>query len=143
MHKPILLAAAALATASSPLVAQEDSGRRLSTSLNGASEVPGPGDPDGRGQADIRINPGQRQLCYTVTYSGIDRPTGAHVHEAPAGRAGPIVVPLKIAPDGAISGCAAITRELAMEIIRDPADYYVNLHNPAFPAGAIRGQLHK
>jgi hypothetical protein len=33
-------------------------GRRLTTSLTGAAERPGPGDPDGSGTARLRVNPG-------------------------------------------------------------------------------------
>ena len=31
----------------------------------------------------------------------------------------------------------------AAEILANPEDYYVNVHNEAFPNGAIRGQLAK
>jgi hypothetical protein len=38
-------------------------------------------------------------------------------------------------------GCLSISRELAMEFIRSPEDYYINVHNSEFPSGALRGQL--
>ncbi len=44
-------------------------------------------------------------------------------------------------PAGRIRGCTTTTPELAADIGANPSDYYVNVHNPAFPAGAIRGQL--
>jgi hypothetical protein len=36
-----------------------------------------------------------------------------------------------------------VDRELALAILKHPADYYVNVHNAEFPAGAARGQLSK
>lgn len=135
-------AACAAMLVAAPALGQ-DGGRRLSIPLTGSEEVPGPGDPDGRGTATVRINPGQMSLCYTLTVSKISSPTGAHIHEAPAGSAGPIVINLKPPVGGQSEGCAAVTRELALEIIRNPSDYYVNVHNAEFPKGAVRGQLRK
>jgi hypothetical protein len=34
-----------------------------------------------------------------------------------------------------------VAADLLEAIAADPAGYYVNLHNPRFPGGAIRGQL--
>ena len=120
-----------------------DGGRKLQTSLTNAAEVPGPGDPDGSGTATVTVNPGQRQICYTITVSNIDPARAAHIHEAPAGVAGPVLVTLLAPVIGSSSGCVTVTRELALEILKDPEDYYVNVHNAAFPAGAVRGQLAK
>lgn len=121
----------------------QDGGRPLSTTLSGAAEVPGPGDTDGKGTAQITVNPGQMEVCFTLSVSGIDAANAAHIHKGAAGAAGPVVVPLTAPAWGESKGCAKITRELAGEIIKNPADYYVNVHNAAFPQGAVRGQLGK
>jgi len=137
-----LAAGSALLLAASSAAAKEG-GRPLTAALTGAEEAPRPGDPDGSGTAQIRINPGQKQLCFTLKVSGIDPARAAHIHEAPPGTAGPIVVTLAPPTSGSSQGCVAVTRELALEIIRRPADYYVNVHNQPFPGGALRGQLGK
>jgi hypothetical protein len=134
------IAAVTLLT-STALVAQENSGKKFELTLTGAVEVPVPGDPDGTGSATIRINPGQGQLCYTLTVSGIAPATAAHIHEAPAGAAGKVVLGLAAPTDGTSEGCISISRELAKEIMKDPGDYYINVHNAEFPGGALRAQL--
>ena len=122
----------------------DDGGRKFTVVLTGAEEAPGPGDPDGIGLAVLRLNPGTEQVCFDITVENITLPaTGAHIHEAPAGSPGPIVVPLT-APDetGHSSGCVDADRDEILEIIREPEDYYVNVHTlPNFGPGAVRGQL--
>lgn len=121
-------------------------GRPLSTDLTGAAEVPGPGDADGTGIADITLNHGQGEVCFTLNVSGIALPAiGAHIHVGSSSVAGPIVVPLT-PPDntGVSTGCVAgVDRDLVKAIIQHPENYYVNVHNADFPAGAVRGQLSK
>jgi len=120
-----------------------DGGRKFTTTLTGAAEVPGPGDPDGTGTATVTLNHGQGTVCWEITVSGIDAATRAHIHEAPLGVAGPIVVPILEPGIGSLSGCTEVDRELIKDIIQHPEEYYVNVHNAAFPAGAVRGQLSK
>ena len=120
-----------------------DGGRKLQTNLTGAAEIPGPGDPDGTGTAQITVNPGQKQVCFKLRVSNIAPATAAHIHEAAPTAAGPVVVTLGAPASGTSSGCVTVTRALALEILKDPGDYYVNVHNAAFPAGAVRGQLAK
>ena len=134
------IATAAL-LAATPLAAKEDSGRPFTVTLEGENEVPVLGDRDGTGTATIRINPGKGQLCYTLRVNGIAPAVAAHIHEAPAGSAGPVVQALQAPTGGSSNGCIVIGRELALEIIREPSDYYVNVHNGEFPGGALRGQL--
>jgi hypothetical protein len=122
-----------------------DGGRLFTTTLTGAAEVPGPGDPDGSGTASLRLNPGQEEVCFELSVSNIALPaTGAHIHVGTADVAGPVVVPLT-APDvsGTSSGCVSADRELIKSIIQNPEEYYVNVHNTEFPPGAVRGQLSK
>jgi hypothetical protein len=117
--------------------------QRFTTTLTGAAEVPGPGDPDGSGTATITIHRATGEICWSITVMGITLPaSAAHIHEAPAGVAGPVDVTLS-PPDatGTASGCTTVSREHAKEIAKDPAEYYVNVHNADFPAGALRGQL--
>jgi hypothetical protein len=116
-------------------------GRPLSTTMSGAEEVPGPGDPDGTGFAVIILNQGQGEVCFDLTVSNIVPATAAHIHAGPAGVAGPVVVPLSPPTSGSSSGCVAANPDLIKDIRKNPSIYYVNVHNAEFPAGAVRGQL--
>lgn len=118
-----------------------DGGRPITVEMTGADERPGPGDPDGSGTSMFTVNPGQAKVCYVITVADIDPATAAHVHRAPATAAGPVIIPLAAPTSGSSSGCATVTRELALELIQSPGDFYVNVHNAAYPAGAVRGQL--
>ncbi len=132
---------ASLAFATPPADSGCNGGRPLSTTLTGAAEVPRPGDPDGSGTANLRVNPGQECISYDLDVEGIAPATAAHIHEAPAGAAGLPVVGLAPPTSGSSSGTVSVDRELAKDILKNPENYYVNVHNAEFPAGALRGQL--
>lgn len=137
-----------LAVLSLTSIAAKDGTRTFTTTLTGAAEVnaagvPNQGDPDGSGRATITINYGQGMLCWSIQVKGITLPaTAAHIHEAPSTAPGPVVVGLS-APDanGSASGCASVSRDILKGILEDPEEYYVNVHNADYPAGAVRGQL--
>ena len=118
-------------------------GRPFSTTLTGAEEAPGPGDPDGSGFASLTLNQGQEEICFELTVSGIEPATAAHIHIGPVGVAGPVVVGLAAPTDGSSSGCVSADPDLIKAIRQNPEAYYVNVHNAPFPAGALRGQLSK
>ena len=138
-----LAAAAAFALTAPALADHLKDGRKLTATLSGANEIPGPGDADGMGMIVARVNPGRGQFCYTLTASKIAPATMAHIHDAAAGVAGPVVIALKAPTSGTSSGCVTISKELAQEIVQHPEEYYANVHNAQYPAGAIRAQLGK
>jgi hypothetical protein len=123
------------------LPGSDHGGSLLTAEMSGAQEAPGPGDPDGTGTAAITLNHGQGEICFELTVSNIDTATAAHIHEAPPGVPGPVVVPLTPPADGSSTGCVSVAQELVKEIMATPSDYYVNVHNAAFQPGAVRGQL--
>ena len=146
----VVLAAAlvfGLAILAAPAAAASGKVTRLAATLDGANEVPGPGDPDGRGRAFVTL--AGDQACFLLAWENIAAPTRAHIHIGPRGAAGGIVVGFFEAPTGlpdtlhAVAGCVEVDRDLAEAIAADPRGYYVNIHTADFPGGAIRGQLHR
>jgi CHRD domain len=118
----------------------------LETTLVGSEEVPGPGDSDGSGRVDLRVRPRLGKICFEFTVTNVATITAAHIHKAPAGMAGPIVVDLSPVPpdadDGHWQGCkTGLDHALVRDIKLNHVGYYVNVHNGPFPSGALRGQL--
>ena len=142
----VCLATALIAALALTVAALADNGGRpFATSLTGAAEVPGPGDPDGSGTASLTLNIGQGEVCFDLTASNIALPAiAAHIHVGNASTAGPVVVGLT-PPDatGSSSGCVSADPALLKNIVQNPEQYYVNVHTTEFPAGAVRGQLGK
>jgi hypothetical protein len=154
---------AALVLGPAPADASRGHGHRvtvLTTTLDGAQEIsptgmPGAGDPDGRGFAlVVGTDRAPTTLCYVLAVRRIAPAAAAHIHMAPAGANGPIVVHLTPPADGFSADCVTegdlmpngmpvfTGGATASQILADPAGFYVNVHNADFPAGAIRGQLH-
>src|SRR5215218_9492280 len=147
MRRLTLLAALILAIvliAAVPVVASEseaDARATLEASLTGEKEVPGPGDPNGWGEAEVKVY--KARVCYELEVKRIKPATAAHIHRGGPNVAGPIVVELKAPTDGTSEGCKAISKKLSKKLRDNPSHYYVNVHNDPYPDGAIRGQLHR
>jgi len=136
----MLITTSALAAVIQP---GDTGGRPITVSMTGAEEAPGPGDSDGSGTATFTLNQGQGEVCFELTAQNIQPAAAAHIHRAPVGSPGPVVIPLIPPTEGVSSGCVAADPALIMEIRQFPERFYVNVHNSVFPAGAIRGQLSK
>jgi hypothetical protein len=142
MRRLTLLAALVLALlliAAVPVVAAQRA--TLEASLTGEKEVPGPGDPNGRGEADVKVY--KEKVCYELEVKRIKPATAAHIHRGRPSVAGDIVVELKAPTDGSSESCKAISKQLSKKLREHPSRYYVNVHNDPYPDGAIRGQLHR
>jgi hypothetical protein len=119
--------------------------RTLATALtaaDGATNNRIVGDPNGSGEAYV-FSTGGGVVCYVLEVEKIEPATAAHIHEAPAGRNGPVVVTIGAPTNGRSAGCVDTgDQDLAADItLREPENYYVNVHNAEFPGGALRGQL--
>ncbi len=142
MRRLTLLAALVLAVlliAAVPVVAAPRA--TLEASLTGEKEVPGPGDPNGWGEAEVKVY--KAKVCYELEVKRIKPALAAHIHRGGPSVAGPIVVELKAPTDGSSEGCKAISKKLSKKLRDSPSHYYVNVHNEPYPNGAIRGQLHR
>jgi hypothetical protein len=95
------------------------------------------GDADGFGVAKIVIDTSDFTIDWEFLVVGIAMPlTGAHIHNAPAGIEGGVVVDFSAQLSG--TGLSDVNLE---DVVGNPSNFYVNLHNADFPAGAIRGQF--
>jgi hypothetical protein len=111
--------------------------------------VPDPGDPDGSGAAQVKIDVRKEKVCFAIVVLDVALPTAAaHIHEGAAGVAGDVVVTLKAPLEigntgiGLATGCVRNqARPLLRDIKNNPSQFYVNVHNGDFPGGAVRGQL--
>ncbi|MBA3724579.1 MAG: CHRD domain-containing protein [Candidatus Levybacteria bacterium] len=114
----------------------------LFTFANGRQEVPGPGDPDGYATVKFKVHPEDGKFCVSGKIRNIEPASAAHIHEAPRGQAGPVVITLPTPnANGNINGCVDASEEILEDIVKDPSDYYFNAHNTTYPGGAVRGQL--
>lgn len=127
------LAATSPATAESATSAAP---RRLDATLRGGAD----GDANGTGHAAIRLNRATGRVCATVTFAKIGQPNAAHIHRKSDGG---IVVDLSGSVTGGAKCATGVRKRVIRNILLHPKRYYFNVHNTKFPAGAIRGTLHR
>ena len=125
-------------------VAKKKKTVKLTSALSGQQEVPA-ADPDGSGEATFKLKKKKKQVCYDISFQGIQDPFVAHIHPGAEGVNGPPLITLfeDTAFPSPQKACVEAEKSDIKQIIKKPGDFYVNLHNDEFPAGAIRGQLEK
>jgi hypothetical protein len=126
-------------------VVAASAGKKLEATMTGANEFPGPGDENGSGFAEFRINQGKGTLKFEIEVDNITLPaTAAHIHPGQPGEANPPVITLT-PPDasGRSEGVVRASKALLKKLRKNPGAFYVNVHNADFPDGAIRGQLER
>ena len=153
-HRQILALVAALALLLTVAVSASAADRRtgvLRLTLTGDQEATPTcappavcGDPDALAQMILIVNPTRDTVCFLTKWSGIDGTVvAAHIHLAPVGVPGSVVVPLFSGTfEGTDMTRACVSANgLAGAILADPSAYYVNIHSTVYPAGAVRTQL--
>lgn len=115
--------------------------------LTGSQEVfPPGGDPQGLGNGGVKVKGKSAKICVLFKkITGIGPATAAHIHQAPAGVDGPIVMtlapPVQKGKKYQKSKTCAVDVDLAAQLASSPQSFYLNVHTAEFSGGAIRAQL--
>jgi hypothetical protein len=129
--------------------------------LSGDQEVP-PVETNARGQASFQLDKDGSSIKFRVVLANIENVTAAHIHAAPFGVNGPVVVwlyPLGppaellqgktngILAQGVISEDDLVGPLEGLELsdlldLLQSGGAYVNVHTSQFPAGEVRGQIY-
>jgi hypothetical protein len=140
------------------------SGQKFEAELTGAEEVP-PVVTETRGQADLRLNEDETKLEFELEVRDGIRVRQSHIHCAPKGVNGPVVVFLagnhnpgwdvdgrwvdnatatdtNVIPPAAGGTCPHVINNLRdLAVAMRAGDTYVNVHTTANTGGEIRGQI--
>ena len=131
---------------------------RMVATLSGGEETPAPGVSTGAsGTAVVHVDAPNEELTVTLTVFNLPSTTSAaHIHVAPRGLAGPVVIdfPIPTGRTGDLSISFRASRssfrprpEIGIATMTDAiqailtGNAYVNIHTAANGAGEIRGQL--
>jgi hypothetical protein len=109
----------------------------IKVTLSGANEVP-PVTTSASGGGTITVRD-DGSVSGSVSTTGVAG-TAAHIHEAPAGKNGPVIVPLTKEGDTYRVPAGAKLTDAQMASLK-AGSLYVNVHSAANPGGEIRGQL--
>jgi hypothetical protein len=113
-------------------------GKDLPVTLTGDQEVP-PVTTAASATGTITVND-DKTVSGSVMTKGIAA-TAAHIHEAPKGKNGPVIVPLTKSGDNTFTVAAGAKLTDAQFESLKAGNLYVNVHSAANPGGELRAQL--
>ena len=110
----------------------------MKVTLSGAQEVP-PVMTSASGVGSIMVAP-DGAVSGTITTTGVEG-TMAHIHEAPMGQNGPVIVPFTKTADNIWSAPAgAKLTDAQLQSLKN-GNLYLNVHSATNKPGEIRAQL--
>ena len=110
----------------------------IKVTLSGDQEVPAV-KTAATGSGTFVISP-DKSVSGSILVTGVNA-TAAHIHEGPAGKNGPVIIPLTKGPDNrwSVSPGAKLTDAQYASYLA--GNLYVNVHSAANKGGEIRAQL--
>lgn len=156
----VIVALLAMAGLANNVYAGEGNSMNFTASLKGREEVP-PVDTNAQGQAIFHVSKDGDSISYKLIAANIENVLMAHIHVAPPGVNGPVVVwlypeapPPQLIP-GRFDGVLATGTFTAADLVGPLAgaslddliteiqagNTYVNVHTSQYPGGEIRGQI--
>ena len=127
------------------LVAAPDDGVdfEFGAALSSENEVP-PSGTGATGEATVGVELTRSRVCLDLEADGLaGEVVAGHLHRAPAGENGPVVVDFGVDQASFQTCLRGLDPNLVADIVRNPSDYYVNIHTTAVRSGEIRGQLER
>jgi hypothetical protein len=110
-----------------------------SAALDNAQENP-PTNGNGHGWSIVRLDTTTGQVNIFIYYESLTgAPTAAHLHQAPVGVNGGVIVPCSPSGTNSFSGTGTLSAAQITAFIGNGT--YVNVHTAANPGGEIRGQV--
>ena len=113
-------------------------GTDVKVTLSGDQEVP-PVTTNAKGSGTLTFGT-DRSIAGGVATTGMTG-TAAHIHEAPPGKSGGVIIPLIHGSDGRwiVPAGTKLTDAQAASLLA--GNLYVNVHSEAYKDGEIRGQI--
>lgn len=159
MRMPVIAAAVVSALLMGVLSAQADQ-RNFRAHLAGRNEVP-PVETRAQGQAKFQVTRDGARIHFKLNVANIRDITQAHIHLAPRGENGAVVVwlfpsmpPATLIPgrfQGVLSAGVITEANLVGPLVGQPisalidemaaGNTYVNVHTSGVPSGEVRGQI--
>ena len=134
------LAAVAVLGATSVAAGQETKTTKVKAALNIGQETPKPRGTKVGASGLFTGTLNGTTLTWRLTWRRLSGPaTAAHIHMAPRGKPGPVIVPLCGPCTSPATGTATLTTAQVTSLRR--AGLYVNVHTARNQGGEIRGQL--